>query len=491
MTHLRRTLLITVVSALLACAGASAAPVARVGHAGRWLTDPGGRVVVTHGFNMVYKLAPYDPAAAGFGADDAAFLARLGFNVVRVGVIWKAVEPHPGVYDNRYLAQIERTVRLLARDGIYSLLDFHQDMYNEAFQGEGAPDWAVQTDGLPGTHNGFPANYLTSPALQRAEDHFWSNSPGPGGVGLQDRYAAAWRHVAQRFRTVPGVLGYELFNEPSAGTLFASCLSATGCAAFESQLTGFDDRVAHAIRTADRRTMIFYEPQVSFNFGVDTQVGPLRAGATGFAFHDYCLPVSASGCASETQPFVNALHRSATTRDALLLDEFGADPYPGDLARMTGLADSYMIPWIEWAYCGCGDPTTTGSGDQQAFVRNPGLPPSGANLRRPTYPLLVEPFPHLIAGTPLSWSFDRQTSVFTLVYSTARAAGHGRFGAGAVTAVATPGVIYARPYAVHVQGGAILSPRGARTLRIAACRGARRITVTVLPRGRNRASCQR
>src|SRR2546423_10120586 len=69
-------------------------------HAGRWITAARGRVVVMHGTNMVYKIPPYYPGAIAFGDDDAAFLSRMGFNVVRVGVIWKALEPQPGVYDD-------------------------------------------------------------------------------------------------------------------------------------------------------------------------------------------------------------------------------------------------------------------------------------------------------------------------------------------------------------------------------------------------------
>jgi endoglycosylceramidase len=287
------------------------------------------------------------------------------------------------------------------------------------------------------------------------------------------------------------VLGYELFNEPSAGTLFLACMAPAGCPTFDSQLTTFNQRVAAAIRGVDRRTLIFYEPDVSFDFGVNTHVGALSAGPTGFAFHDYCLSASPNGCASETQPFANAVARAGTTHDALLLDEFGANPNPGDLTHMTGLADQYMVPWVEWAYCGCGDPTTSGPGDQQAFVRNPARPPRGANLRQPTYPVLVEPFPHLIAGTPLSWGYNAQTKTFRLTYATARASGHGRFGRGAITQIATPAVVYGRRYAVHVQGGAIVSRPGAGTLKIAGCRGAGRITVTVLAHGRNRESCRR
>src|SRR5690349_4842231 len=66
---------------------------------GRWLVDSSGRVRIDHGVNLVYKRAPYVPAATGFGDDDAAFLARNGFTSVRLGLIWKAVEPGPGRYD--------------------------------------------------------------------------------------------------------------------------------------------------------------------------------------------------------------------------------------------------------------------------------------------------------------------------------------------------------------------------------------------------------
>src|SRR5436190_19644062 len=90
------------------------------GHAGRWITDPQGRVLLPHGLNMVNKLKPYAPAATGFGDDDARFLARNGLNVVRLGVIYTAVEPQPGVYDNAYLAEVAKTVATLGRRGVYS-----------------------------------------------------------------------------------------------------------------------------------------------------------------------------------------------------------------------------------------------------------------------------------------------------------------------------------------------------------------------------------
>src|SRR5205085_1118537 len=101
----RRVLTWAVTAGLLAAAAAAApaaqaAPALPLGHAGRFLVDGQGRVVVLHGYNMVYKRPPYDPEAVGFGDDDAAFLAAEGYDAARVGVIYKALEPSPGSYDD-------------------------------------------------------------------------------------------------------------------------------------------------------------------------------------------------------------------------------------------------------------------------------------------------------------------------------------------------------------------------------------------------------
>jgi endoglycosylceramidase len=477
--------------------GNAAAPVLPLGHAGRWITDASGRVFIVHGTNMVYKLAPYYPSVSGFGDDDAAFLKSIGFNAVRVGVIWTAVEPQPGVYDDAYLGHIAATVRMLARHGIVSLLDFHQDQYNERFEGEGFPDWSVQDDGLPAEPKlGFGNDYLGMPALSHAFDHFWENSPGPGGVGLQDRYAAAWAHVAQLFKGDRSVLGYELMNEPWPGTVWPSCVSTSGCPNFdEGSLTPFYLRVRDAIRPVDPRTLIWYEPNVIFNDGPATYVGPIQDSRAGFAFHDYCLiePQTGTnqGCDTfDDLVFSNAVSHVQSTGDALMETEFGATDDVSYLTAMVQRADRTMVPWLEWAYCGCSDPTTSGPGDKQAIVRDPAKPPTGSNLVTQTLGALVEPYPQLIAGTPESWSFDTLSKTFTLRYSTARATGHGAFKRGAVTAVVAPALVYGGHYAASVNGGRVTSRRGASILQIAACPSVRHVTVTVTPSGRTQNGCK-
>ncbi|MGB6203858.1 cellulase family glycosylhydrolase, partial [Mycolicibacter algericus] len=158
---------------------ASGPPVATdggLGVTGSWITDSDGRVVMLHGLNQVYKLPPFTPSASGFSDDDAQFLAANGFNVVRLGVIWAGVEPQPGVFDRDYLDSINETVQTLASHGIRVILDMHQDSYSSVFGGEGAPEWATQTGGMPNLNLGFPLDYFFNPAQYAAWDALWSNA---------------------------------------------------------------------------------------------------------------------------------------------------------------------------------------------------------------------------------------------------------------------------------------------------------------------------
>ena len=146
--------------------------------------------MILHGFNVVAKSPPYTAESIGFGADDAAFLAGEGFNTVRLGVSYAGVEPTPGLYDEQYLEEVRSTVRMLGEHGIYALLDFHQDMYNERYSAATAsPIGPFYDDGLAHEPDfGHPTNYFVMPGLQRAFESFWHNRAGPGSVGLQDRY---------------------------------------------------------------------------------------------------------------------------------------------------------------------------------------------------------------------------------------------------------------------------------------------------------------
>jgi endoglycosylceramidase len=444
---------------------------------------------------MVSKLAPYEPSATGFGADDAAFLARNGFNVVRLGVIYAGVEPSPGQYNDAYLANIATTVKQLSKRGIYTLLDFHQDQYNERFHGEGFPAWAVQDDGLPNQPDlGFPGNYLGMPAVQHAFEHFWADSPGPGGVGLQERYTAAWAHVASRFASDTHVLGYDLFNEPWPGSNYLPCALPSGCPAFDATLGAFESKAVAAIRGNDKRHLVWYEPDVLFNGGNTPVLLPKFSDRRlGMSFHDYCLGGPEQTCVQgEKGALANAVKWSGQSGDSLLLTEFGATSDASVTTRVANDADAAMMPWVEWAYCGCGDPTTSANPpSSQALVVDPKKPPRGANVMTGDLRALDRPYPQAVAGTPRAFGFDPSSRAFNFTYTTTRASGHRRFKPGACTRVFVPAVQYPHGYTARVSGARVISRRGAGLLELASKRGAKTVRVSLRPAKKGHTSAPR
>jgi endoglycosylceramidase len=390
---------------------------------GRWLVDEQGRVAVIHGVNLVEKRPHYHPAAVGFDAAHADFIAANGFNSVRLGLIYKALEPEPGVYDDAYLETVLGIQAMLARRGVSSLLDFHQDMYNERFEGAGFPDWAVFDDGLPAQpRQGFPTNYFAMPALWRAYDNFWLNRPGPDGIGLQERYALAWQHVAQRVRGTPMIVGLDIFNEPFPGTQWPSCANPLGCPVFDQLLTGLSRRVLDAVRRVDTDRIVFYEPNLTFNAGAMTHHGDLGDPAVGMSFHNYCLAFTVADLAGDAPAqelcdvgeqlvFDNAQAQSQRTGNALLLTEFGSISPLERIAAMVDRADQNMISWYVWAYY---SDDVRPEPDGQGFIRDIDKPPAGDNVNWPKLGILVRVYPQFIAGTPLRWQYQAQTRSFEM-----------------------------------------------------------------------------
>ncbi|MGH3724898.1 MAG: cellulase family glycosylhydrolase [Mycobacterium sp.] len=489
MRHSRRFLgipLVVVAVIMVIAVGVAAAQLwigVRVGPVARFITDTAGRVVIYHGLNQVFKEPPYQPSGGGFDNDDAAFLRANGFNAVRLGVIWAAVEPQPGIYDEAYLDSIAKTVQMLGDHGIGSLLDFHQDLYNEKFQGEGAPLWAVQDGGRPNPELGFPANYFRNPALQHAFDQFWLNSPGPDGVGLQEHFAAAWTYTAARFAGNPNIIGYDLLNEPWPGTQYISCaVPLVGCSAFERRLTEFYEKVATAIRTVDPTTMIWFQPNLLFNPSNIIHLGTLSDARSGFSFHVYC-PTEVElhtdvGCRwLDDLTFAAARGYAAPRNLPEFVTEFGSTDDIAYLSQMVARGNKSMINWTEWAYTGT-DKTSTSSGGQ-ALVYDPASPPMGLNVNTPKLKVLAVPYPQLISGTPTSWEFADGT--FRLSYSTMRADTAGTFGPGAETVIAVPAIQFPNGYTVQCAGARVTSAPNAPIVRVASLPDASTVAVTVTP----------
>lgn len=480
-------MLVAVAMAALAAAAPTpgASPKEPLGHHGRWTTDAEGRVVVLHGASVVPDgiTKPLETAEeAGFAEADAEFLADNGFNVVRLGAFYGGYERKPGVFSDQYIDSFARTQRLLADAGIFTVFDFHQDMLNPRYQGRGFADWFILDEGLPNQPMaGFPANYFLNGALNRAYDNIWANAPAADGRGLQDHFAEGWRRVAARFARASHIAGYDVLNEPWPGSAWPTCASTEGCppGGFdETKLTAFHNRVIAGIRKADRRHLVYYEPNLQFDVGAKTTHGKVDDPNVGFSFHNYCLgaapglphaPDPAELCKDlgERRVFQNAEDHSEKTGATLLMTEFGDVQDATIHARVTELADEFMVGWTVWGWFRANG----------QIKQDPAKPPTPDNVNQEVLGAVVRPYPRVVAGTPESYGYDPETKRFQARFTTRLP--DGRSAGEMLSEVFVPRLHYGRDYRVALSGAEVVRGLGAQVLELRACPGAPSVSISI------------
>jgi len=354
---------------------------------GIWLRDQDGRYIILRGVNFSSrsKLPPYIPVMplgvrnlnpSAFYSElkdvqpDLARLRSLGMNVIRLPIIWKGIEPRPnpnleqllpeGI---RYLTVIKRIVdELYEHYGLWVILDFHQDIAHEFYNGDGFPDWALAIDSTHerpspgdlqdskwGLHY-YNTVFTARDVLVRNTLHsFWANNLTNTDLGLvnfpvRTHLEETIGRTAEFFRDNPAVLGYEPFNEPHP----------VGFAKHEFEeeiLPDFYQRAFAAISQFDDDALLFIEPRMDWTtyaangpeFGaldftlhpetfLDTALLSQAHDRLVFSFH-YYDPYMVTGF-----PFVRNIHdkvdewpgvfellrQAATSRDLVpFLTEFG------------------------------------------------------------------------------------------------------------------------------------------------------------------------
>lgn len=456
-------------------------------HDGRWLTDADGRVVIFHGLNVAYKSDPYTPQAQGFTREDAAMLAREGFSSVRLWIWWSAIEPSPGVWDDSSLAATKQFIGWLQQYGITVRLNFAQVIWGQEFGGIGFPDWAANTDGLPSVNLGGDIEDGTvEPSIQRAFDNLYANEAYPDSIGLTDHLSRVWQHVIAYFKGTPGIIAYDVFNEPEAGTQTNTCNNPAGCPIFDTQtLAPFFVKEVAAMRAVDPTTLIQYEPYVLDATGLfATYVNAGKDKNLELTFHYYPQTDTAL---STTAPAAYRLFETDATNngDAIENTEFGATD---DLTQIRGVidtADSQMMGWLYWAFYSTeptgnpATPTTETINPQEGIILDPTQPPTEANLKVAKLQVLDRPYPFLIAGTPTSWNFNVTSNVFTLAYSTTPVSGGPPI--AKPTVVVVPQRLYPSGYTVSATGATVVSLPNVNALTLVANQGATAVSVTVSP----------
>lgn len=112
-------------------------------------------VDTTASTTTTYLDTPFSLASAPL---HLARLRKLGFTVLRVPVVWDALEHDgPGLYDEAYLAYIRALVSCCVDHGFRVLINPHQDLWSRFVGGSGAPLWTLHAcgldpDGFAGTH---------------------------------------------------------------------------------------------------------------------------------------------------------------------------------------------------------------------------------------------------------------------------------------------------------------------------------------------------
>lgn len=467
-------------------AGASASTPQDLRRTGQWFTGADGKVVIMHGTNMINKFAPYTPDALGFGEDDLQFLEDNGFNSIRLGLTWKAVEPTPGQYDDAYIDKIVALAGAATEHGLLPTVNFHQDGYSEKFGGNGAPDWANIDYGIPGlSFLPPPANVLPGAAI--ANESFWLNTKASDGIGLQDHYAAAWKHVAQRFQGDTSTV-FELYNEPSPGILdVAACALPIGCPLFDKyKLAPFYKLVLQSVRAVDSDRLVMVEPSAFFGLGARTWLPATNDPQVGFAYHNYCalalvqlpLPIPTGPCDLLTGiNQSNALAHFKSTNEPMMMNEFGAGDTDAVVSNVVDRANEKGISWMHWAYWG----QDFGHNATYGLINDPSKPPTDDNIKQGLLKVLTKPYPREIAGTPTTWSWTAATSTLAATYSTTRADGTGTFLPGSVSEFFLHPRFFANGYQVQVTGGVVTSAPNAPRLTIASLPGAATVAVKVTP----------
>jgi endoglycosylceramidase len=440
---------------------------------GRWMTDQQGRVVIFRGVNLVNKNSPYTYLSSGITEEDARIIRAAGMNIVRLGILWGAIEPSPRQYNDVYLKDISSTITMLKSYGINTLLDMHQDQYSMSCNGVGAPDWATIVNlakfpkGCNPNKLPFPNGELTDPSVSDAWDGFWQNksSASTGLVGLQDRYAETWAYVAKSIGGTPGIIGYEIMNEPYPGTVCKAKMLGDECILFDQGVYAkFIEKVSSKIRNVDSKTLIFFEPSVFFDFGTATHVTPPNVPNVGFSFHPY---LTMDHVLANTFVYHNKFPNLP-----LLATEWGAftgdkplteNMVPAEITAGSMRLDKAMMPAIYWTYANPAPSSFLPGAFRQGLVWDLNKPRTTPNLMVDRLNALTWPYPQAVAGTPLEWSFHPERQLFQLSYSTNSPSGQ-RLDINARTEIILPSERFKNGYEVFVEGAKVVSARNANLL---------------------------
>ncbi|MEU3279011.1 endoglycosylceramidase [Streptomyces antibioticus] len=360
--------------------------------------DGHGREVVLRGYNVSGETKLDEnkglPFASVADARKSATALRAlgGGNSARFLLSWAYAEPVRGQIDTAYLAAATDQIRAFLDAGVRIHPDFHQDLYSRYlfntgswYTGDGAPKWAVELGGYPRESCGicffWGQNITQNGAVKAAQYDFWRNAHG-----LQDSFLAMAERTMTYIRQhltaeqFAGVLGFDPYNEPYAGTYDSGQTSRTW---ERDVLWPFYVRFRARMDAAgwqDKPALV--EPNLFWNANITSQRqegGLLDAGTLGSRYvlstHFYdqkaISAILMPGKAADGQyvtDFGALRDRASAAGTAALVSEFGhplsglvADKAPTVLKAMYQALDSRVRGASWWTTPAASGPVLSGA----------------------------------------------------------------------------------------------------------------------------------
>ncbi|OUS27379.1 hypothetical protein A9Q99_15395 [Gammaproteobacteria bacterium 45_16_T64] len=304
---------------------------------GQQIKDQQGREVILRGVNTSgdSKIPPFTPLTSSVMFDP---LPEWGINTLRLLFTWEAFEPTRCDYEEAYLAYYEQVVEWAAEQGLYVIVDFHQDAFSRFSVkgcGEGFPAWAVtSTVPLKEPDNGESCESWGTDMIFDISHHKTWLYFHRDIEGARSRYIDMAKTVADRMSAHPNVIGYELMNEPW-GT--------------NEELADLFNKVGAAIRSRHPESILFVPPHALVSSGaLGNNIDKPMFDNFVYAPHYYdpfVLLSSAWIGVDPAGPLDRMAAHAAQWNVPLLIGEYGA---PADTVNVKG----YMSAYNRWLNSG-------------------------------------------------------------------------------------------------------------------------------------------
>jgi endoglycosylceramidase len=405
------------------------------------LIDELGREITLRGVNAggrskMPPYAPFDFEEGGYQQALDVYLDRAeawGLNVLRVPFSWQALEPTQGSDDLDYLSRYDALIDGAWERGMWTIVDFHQDIYAENYCGDGFPGWTLNVETLPEPHfdcSNWFLSYIIDPAVQAAYNDFWADTHG-----AQTAFKAMWDRMAERYAEHPGVMGFEIINEPHGGTM-EDTEWATNVA------TPFYSEMAARIHDIAPDKLVFFDSTGLDAIRATTQLERPEGDQLVFAPHFYDAAVFAGG-SQLSLDYEPALQRWKTLGNdwdiPVLLGEFGIQPdHPQASAYVRNHYESFDKLGLHatyWEYS-----TSTEIWNYETLS----ITDEGGEEYSEIVDEMVRPYAHAVAGRITSALYNAETKTYALSFDAT---------ADGVTEIVLPERIFGSSPEISLSGG--------------------------------------